>query len=70
MRSGDTRTITPWEAFADVMRGNRHVTVTILAPAKGRDPVKDAVAITRQVVAFLNLPVTHLKPYPSPTARQ
>lgn len=52
-------------ADADLLRGNWHVSVGLMTSPKGRDPVQDAVAIARQVIAFLRLPTTHAKPYPS-----
>jgi hypothetical protein len=55
-------------AFADLLRGNWHVTVSIPSPAAGRDSVKDATAIARQVIAFLRLPATHAEPYPTPSS--
>jgi len=54
-------------AVADLLRGNWHLTVTIMTPAKGRDPVQDSIAIARQVIAYLHLPTTHRKPYPTTT---
>lgn len=50
-----------------LLRGNWFVNVGITGAAEGRDPVKDAVALTHQIVAFLRLPTTHTKPYPTPS---
>jgi hypothetical protein len=54
-------------ATSAVLRGNWYVAVGIDAPGEGRDAVADSVAITRQVVAFLRLPATHAKLYPTPS---
>lgn len=51
----------------ELLRGDWFVLVGISDPAKGRGPVKDAVALTEQIVATLKLPATHRQPYPKPT---
>lgn len=55
-------------ASAVLLRGNWYVSVGIQTPGRGRDPVKDVVALARQVIAFLHLPAAHAQPYPTPTA--
>jgi hypothetical protein len=58
----------PSGATVYLLRGNWFVNVGVDNVAKGRDPVADSVALTHQIVAFLHLPTTHAKPYPSPSA--
>lgn len=57
----------PSGATVLLLRGNWFVNIGFDDVAKGRDPVEDSVAMTHQVVAFLNLPTTHAKPYPTPS---
>lgn len=54
-------------ATSAILRGNWYVAVSIDSPGPGRNAVDDSVAITRQVIAFLHLPATHAKPYPTPS---
>jgi hypothetical protein len=55
-------------ATSIMLWGNLDVDVAIQAAGEGRDPVKDAVALSQQVVHVLKLPKTPTKPYPSITA--
>jgi hypothetical protein len=50
---------------ADVLWGNWDVSVGVDLPGSGRDPVKDAVALTRQVTQQLKLPTARTLPLPS-----
>jgi hypothetical protein len=58
----------PSGATVYLLRGNWFVNVGVDDVAKGRDPIHDVVALTHQIVAFLHLPTTHAKPYPTPSA--
>ncbi|TDC33065.1 hypothetical protein [Kribbella albertanoniae] len=50
-----------------LIRGDWHYTVAIQKAVEGRNAVDDAVALTRQVVATLNLPKVGTKPRPTVT---
>jgi hypothetical protein len=56
------------KAAARLLRGDYLVSLGLQRVAAGRDHLKDVVALTRQIVAALHLPVTHAKPYPTPSA--
>lgn len=61
LKYGDTK------AAAYLLRGNYLVTLGLQQVAAGRDRLKDVVALTHQIVAFLGLPMSHTKPYPTPS---